>query len=84
MEPTKITQLKRKLIFLTSICWVPCSFSGGVVGCSVLFGVLDAFLHLETPWQVLNTVDVNTPRDEGAPVPFVKARRWAVRIQVTR
>ena len=28
------------------------------------------------PVQVLNTVDVNTPRDEGAPVPFVKARRW--------
>ena len=24
--------------------------------------------------QVLNTVDVNTPRDEGAPVPFVKVR----------
>ncbi|CAK9050373.1 Dynein axonemal heavy chain 1 (Axonemal beta dynein heavy chain 1) (Ciliary dynein heavy chain 1) (mDHC7) [Durusdinium trenchii] len=28
--------------------------------------------------QVLNTIDVQTPRDEGAPTPFVKARKAAM------
>eukprot|EP00435_Cladocopium_sp_Y103_P028929 s186_g7.t1 len=34
--------------------------------------------------QVLNTVDVNTPRDEGAPVPFVKARKATMMVNLKK